>query len=134
MSHIVTGEVQIKASELTALGRAIAHFGVEFRDGQTTHRVYTGPSGCEHAISDGVEGHFEIGLRRMPGASSFELAFDTYGKGRWIAEAFGNDLGKLQDRFLAEVARDEFEAQGMVVEIEESEDGGLVIEGVSYSD
>ena len=70
----------------------------------------------------------------MPGASSFELAFDTYGQGRWIANTFGEDLGKLQDRFLAEVASDEFESQGMVAQIEETEDGGLVIEGVSYAD
>lgn len=132
MSHIVTGEVQIKATELTALGRAVAHFGAQLREGQTTHRVYTGPNGCEHAISDGISGHYEIGLRRMPNGP-FELAFDDYGEGRWITQTFGAGLTKLHDRFLAEVALDEFQAQGMVAQVEEAADGSLVVEGVSYA-
>lgn len=132
MSHIVTGNVQIKAVELAALRKAVEHLGAVFVEGQTTHRVYQGPNACEHAITDGVDGHFEVGLRRMPGASTFELAFDTWGAGAWIKEKLGEDLGKLQDRFLAEVAVEEFELQGMTTTIEETDDG-LVIEGVTYA-
>lgn len=134
MSHIVTGDVKIKATELPALRRAVEHLGAVFAEGQTTHKWFQGRTACEHAIvaKDAHSGQYEIGLRRMPGADSFELAFDTFGSGRWIRDTFGGDLGKLHDRFLAEVAVDEFESMGMVTQIEETEHG-LVIEGVSYA-
>lgn len=131
MSHIVTGNVQIKHSEIDALGRAVEHFGAKL-EARDTFRWFRGEGKCERVISKGLSGSFEIGLRRRHGSDVYELAYDSYGPGGWITQDFGADLEKLHDRFLAEVAVDEFESQGMTATIEET-DEGLVIEGVTYA-
>lgn len=133
MSHIVTGEVQIKKTEIDALRRAVEHLGAHLEDRQE-FRWYQGMGKCEQVITNGAPGSFEIGLRRAPNSDTFELAYDSYGMGAWIPRKFGEGLTKLQDRFLAEVASDEFTAQGMSVEIHEDEHGGIVVDGLSYAE
>jgi hypothetical protein len=131
MSHVVTGTVQIKRSEIDALRRAVEHFGATL-DARDTFRSYEGNQSCEQVIGKGLSGSYEIGLRRKANSEVYELAYDSWGPGGWITQTFGPKLEKLHDRFLAEVATDEFTSQGMTSTIEETPEG-LVIEGVTYA-
>ena len=131
MSHLVTGEVKIKATEIDALRRAVEHLGAHVED-RNIFRWYRGHEKCDAVITTNVEGKFEVGLR-LGHDGNFETVYDSYGAGGWIPQMFGDRLTKLQDRFLAEVTSDEFAAQGLSVEITETDDG-LVIDGLSYAE
>ncbi len=132
MSHLVTGEVRIKSTEIDALRRAVEHLGAHLEERQD-FLWFQGRQKCDAVITTGIEGKYEIGLRHGRDGS-LETVYDSYGPGGWIPKQFGDKLTRLQDRFLAEVASDEFTAQGMSVEIHEDEHGGIVVDGLSYAE
>lgn len=131
MSHLVTGKVAIKMTELAALERAVKHLGATLEQ-RHDFRWFGGKTRCDYVLTNGVPSAYEVGVIRTS-SGTLEMKYDTYGSGAWIATSFGEHLERLEDRFLAEVCCDEFTSQGMSVEIHEDENG-IVIDGLTYGE
>jgi len=150
MSHVTKTGFTIYATDLDAVEEACRVTGtVEFMRGQTSYRWYgsflnDSESGrryaqevspekwgrCDHAIR--VKGNseaYEIGLVRNA-EGNFDLVFDSWGPGRAIIEACGEDLYRLRQNITAticerEMARESYrsvrsvDAEGrMIIEFE----------------
>ena len=132
MSHVATVAVEVK--DLAALRAACAAVGLEFREGQKTHRWYgkwvndysganaafragISPSDygkCDHAI--GVPGNaraYEIGVVRRPNGS-YALAWDFFGGGFGLEAVAGAGCSKLVTAYVQEVATRSLRLQGYV--------------------
>lgn len=126
MSHVVTVETEIR--NLEALRKAAADCGMEWREGQTTHRWYGRhvgdyplPTGfargdlghCLHAISvPGDRSAYEIGVvARKDGKPGYTLLFDFWGApGRKLQAAAGHRCQKLLQHYGARVVRSTLKA------------------------
>jgi len=109
MSHLAT--LDVKILDLTALAEAVAQCGAELALHQTSFRWYQGVSPCAHAIrlpanatTDGTFGWrakpYEVGVVPAKDGLGYELQYDTYGAGQWIADRFGGQaLTKLKDEY-----------------------------------
>jgi hypothetical protein len=108
--------LDVKILDLTALAEAVAQCGAELALHQTQFRWYQGVSPCAHAIrlpatatTDGTFGWmgkpYEVGVVPAKDGLGYELQYDTYGAGQWIADRFGGQaLTKLKDEYGASVA------------------------------
>lgn len=103
MSHIAT--VSCKVSDLEAFGEACDALGGELRVGQKTFKSYAGGH-CEHAVRlRNNHSAYEIGLTpRVDGEAGWNLAYDNWGPGQQLEQAFGKGLVDLQNNYLAVVA------------------------------
>lgn len=125
MSHLVSVDVEFK--DLDALRQAAESIGLEFKEGQTTHRWYgewvgdTKPpewlpreryGKCDHAIGiapgtnfDTVENElpYEIGVHDM-GDGTYRLVVDSWMQGYGLMQVAGENLSKLAGEYALCVA------------------------------
>lgn len=134
MSHVTTVNVEIKS--LTALKKACADIGLEFREGQTTYRWWGRHVGdypipesftkadlgkCNHAI--GIPGNYnayEVGVVQR--GDSYKLIWDFYNGGYGLQAAVGEDCHKLAQAYSKHVAVDAAVQSGLVYIGEETDE------------
>lgn len=119
MSHVT--EVKMKIADLDALKEACHELGLEFMEGQKTHKWYgrfvgdtTPPQGrdpkdygkCEHAIrlQNARSSDYEIGLVPALDGNGYDLMVDSWQQGRLMGAVGGHDMGKLRQEYAAAVA------------------------------
>ena len=120
------------AAEIGALDRACQALGARLNTGAENFRWYYGEKTCDHRIEDpaGGAGAFHVGLEAQEDGS-LTAHYDTYGaEGEWINRKLGNGLQGLREQYTAEVAREELEGQGFVVDslARDETTGELVLE------
>lgn len=119
MSHIT--DVKLRIKDLTALAEAAPLLGLEFREGQTTHKWYgrfvgdtTPPAGlaqkdygkCLHALAlTGDPSAYEIGVvAALDGGEGYDLVVDSWQRGRLLAAAGGPQMNRLRQEYAVAVA------------------------------
>lgn len=125
MSHITTTKLTISKDKLCCLRRAAQRFGGLWmkKDRYTWYGRHMGdypiPAGmskeqlghCEYAI--GLPGtNYEVGVFRKDDGT-YGLAYDFWGPGRRLREAFGDELCNLAAEYQHEVAAQVAQEQGM---------------------
>ena len=132
MSHVATVELEVR--DLGALRAACAEVGLEFREGQTTHRWfgkwvkdYHGSDAaylngidpksygkCDHALAvKGNANAYEVGVVKMPGGAH-KLVWDFYGGGYGLMAAIGKSGKNLIQAYAGQVARKSLALRGFV--------------------
>ena len=122
MSHIT--EIKVKVTDLDALKEAAEQLGLEFMEGQTTHRWYgqfvnDSEEGkrfarersvdemgkCDHAlrVKGDATGH-EIGVIKAQDGDGYALVYDSWGPGKQLEAVAGQGLTKLKREYAVEVA------------------------------
>ena len=132
MSHVTKQKSRLMTSEMAALERACRERGVRLVRGAGKFAWWSGEDGCDHRIedADAVEGSFHVGLKQEEDGSLTAM-YDTYGhRGEWIPRKLGEGLTGLREQYTAEVAREELESMGFVVDSMErdEETGELVLQ------
>jgi hypothetical protein len=148
MSHVTKTDFTILRSEIDAVEQGCLDLGtVEFHRGQKTHRWYGSFVGdsesgrryaqevdpskwgrCEHAISvKGNRGAYEIGLVENKDGN-YDLVFDSWGSGRAIIEACGEDLSRLRQSITAAICEREMARENFLASRSIDQHGNLVIE------
>ena len=141
MSHVVS--IQAEVRDLEALKVAAARLGLEFNEGQRTHRWYGTsvgdyplPTGftvddlgkCEHAISvPGNHTAYEIGVvKRRDGVAGYELLYDLWQGGYGLVNHVGRNCNKLVQEYSRETTRRAAIRDGWNIESERTlQDGSL---------
>lgn len=149
MSHVVS--IELKITDLAALAKAADECSCELvRD--VKHYKWFGrhvgdyplPKGismkdlgkCDHVIRvcDANRSTYEIGVKRLPDGS-YTLLYDFFAGGYGLMECVSADkakqgLGKLLQRYTAEVTRRQLRKQGFRVVERLNKNGQLVIQGI----
>jgi len=133
MSHVVGIKTVVK--DLGALKKAAEAMGLEWREGQTTHkwwgrwvddyaesnaayRLGIDPKEygkCLHAIAmKGRPDAYEIGVVKNPKGEGYVLVFDFFGQQGNITAACGEDLRKLLKEYEYQVVVDDPGIQDLV--------------------
>jgi hypothetical protein len=143
MSHVAYVDIQIK--DLGALKTACQKIGLEFKEGQKTHKWYgrwvddyhkddaayhhgINPKDygqCEHAIGvpDNAQA-YEAGIVKRPDGKGYTLIYDFYGaSGRALEALMGKGAARLKKQYAIEVARKAARKQGFRVQEKIGADG-----------
>ncbi len=151
MSHVAR-PVDFVVSDLDALEAVLPAFGAELMRGQTTHRWYgrflndwnSGRAAaqqgmdpktfgtCDHAIrlKGGTNQDYEVGLTARADGTGYDVVFDTWGPGRRLEAAMGQDLGQLRGAYRVEYATRKLRKRGLRVSQHVNSKGQVVVRGV----
>ena len=144
MSHVTKVELVVK--DLECLKRAAAECGLEFREGQKTHRWYgqwvndySGADAaykqgikpedygkCEHAI--GVPNNataYEVGVVKNPSGEGWVLVADFWSGGKGLEALAGRNCSKLAQAYGQQVVQKTMKAQGWMVRKTVQSDGPI---------
>lgn len=149
MSHVVA--IDLKITDLVALAKAADECGCELVKDVRTYKWfgrhvgdYPMPKGftydqlgkCDHVIRvrGAKRNTYEIGVVKMPDGS-YTCLFDFFEGGYGLMDRVSNDtkrqgIGKLLQRYTAEVTRRQLRKQGFRVVERVNKNGQLVIQGV----
>ena len=138
ISHVVS--IKIEVRDLEALRRAAESLGLEFRNGQRSHRWYGRwvgdhplPEGittdqlgkCDHALAvAGNSNAYEIGIVGQQDGS-YRLLYDFWQGGYGLQEKVGKDCSKLIEAYAVEKTKIECERLGWLRE--QQPDGSLLV-------
>jgi len=150
MSHVARLDIQIK--DLNALKEACKACGLQWKEGQKTHKWYgrwvndyhgnnaaykkgIDPKNygkCEHAI--GVPGNsqaYEIGVVKMPDGT-YSLIWDFWGGGHGLQALAGDNCSNLVKSYVTNVTKKKLAAQGYTCQTIQNKDGVVKLEFVKY--
>jgi hypothetical protein len=127
VSHIT--KIKIEVRSLPALIRAAQACGLEFREGQKTHKWYGRFLGdyksdipreqmgnCDHAL--GIPGKptaYEVGIK-LQDNGSYSLMWDFFEGGYGLQDAIGENGARLISEYAIEAASEAAQAQGWPIE------------------
>lgn len=100
MSHITTIRFQCKS--LAALKEAAPLLGLEFREGQTTHRTYGGRMDpCLHAlVLKGDTEAYQIGVvRSQAHPDAYDLNVDFWAQDKLLKAVGGPNMNRLRQEY-----------------------------------
>lgn len=114
MSHIT--EIKLEINDLAALKTAAKNLGLEFNEGQTTHKYYANQRGkCDHAISvPNNKTAYEIGV--VKDGLNYKLNWDNFD--RQLPAIVGTGANKLKQEYAVAAAERQARREGYRVKRE----------------
>jgi hypothetical protein len=150
VSHVASIDLDVK--DLNALKKACADLGLEFMEGQTTHKWYgkwvndynaddaaykqgvaTEDYGkCVHALKvKDTPGAYEVGVIKNPNGKGFKLIWDFYAGGQGLMSVIGTDGKKLIGAYAEHATKRAMKKQGLQVKMKTLKDGTRRITGTA---
>lgn len=121
MSHVSKVNVEIKS--FGALKKAIERLGGTIKEGVKKFRAY-GTGKCDHAISFGEEGMYEMGISENQDGT-FDLNWDNFAGGHGLVGKVGKNCENIKKFYAAEAAKIEARKKGYSVQECQTEDAGI---------
>ncbi len=126
MSHIA--KVELKIKDLACLKTACQELGLEFMQGQTSHKYYQDKRNpCLHALRvKGNDQAYEIGVVQNKDGT-YGLEWDSFGGGKGLVQVVGKNCAALKQSYAKAITLKQARSLGMRAITHKDQTGRMVI-------